>query len=169
MKIGDNWQSRVYDPSRTKGRDSNAVDKSKNANGLNPIDSTDISDRAKQLQMASKMIQESVEEIKSMPAIREEAITAAKERVKLGYYDKEEVLDDIGGVLTKHISSDKPIDADELAGEIISNISPEESQYTRKDLDSIKKNIESGLYNDSVVIEKVAQRITSFLKGTSEE
>lgn len=169
MKIGDNWQSRVYDPSRVKGKDSNAVDKSSKANSLNPIDKTDISDRAKQLQMASKMIQESVEEIKSMPAVREEAVTAAKERVQLGYYDRTEVLDNIAGVLSKHISSEKPVNADELATDIISNISPEDAKHSKKDLESIKKNIEVGMYKDNIVIEKVAHRISAFLKGIPEE
>ncbi|MBD3275359.1 MAG: hypothetical protein GF372_08620 [Candidatus Marinimicrobia bacterium] len=169
MKIGDNWQSRVYDPSRVKGKDSNAVDKSSKANSLNPIDKTDISDRAKQLQMASKMIQESVEEIKAMPAVREEAVTAAKERVQLGYYDKKEVLDDIAGVLSKHISSEKPVNADDLATDIIANISPEDALHSKKDLEGIKKNIEAGMYTDNIVIEKVAHRISAFLTGLPEE
>jgi anti-sigma28 factor (negative regulator of flagellin synthesis) len=169
MKIGDNWQSRVYDPSRVQGKDSNAVDKSSKANSLNPIDKTDISDRAKQLQMASKMIQESVEEIKAMPAVREEAVTAAKERVQLGYYDKKEVLDDIAGVLTNHLSSEKPVNPDEMATDVIANISPEDARYSKKDLEGIKKNIETGMYTDNIVIEKVAHRISTFLKGIPEE
>ncbi|HKJ68282.1 MAG TPA: flagellar biosynthesis anti-sigma factor FlgM [bacterium] len=171
MKIRDLYPGSPLDRKRIDQNNidnSNKAKKSEQARKASSGDRTQISDEAKQLQQAAKLIEESVEELKRMPDVRTEAVNRARERVQSGYYDDPEILNSIAGVITEHMNADGPISTSDLATDIIAQISPEHSKLTRVDLEDIQGKIEQNLYQNEVVIEKVTQRILQFLKSLPE-
>lgn len=170
MKIRDLYPGSPLDRKRidqNKNID-NSSSKANKSEKTSSGDRTQISDEAKQLQQAAELIEESVEQLKAMPEVRAEAVQRARDRVESGFYDHPDVLDSIVEILTEHINADGPISASDVATDIIAQISPETSNMTRVDLEEIKSNIEQNLYQDEVVIDKVAQRILRFLQSLPE-
>jgi len=163
MKIRDLFPGtplsrRTIDNSNVDRTDKSAASRKTPSN-----DSKQISEEAKQLQQAARLIQESVHQLHQMPDAREEAVQQAKERVASGFYDNPDILDNLAGILTEHLNADGPLSASDLATDVIATIAPEQSTLTRVDLEDIKKNIEGNLYQNEVVIDKVAARILRFL------
>ncbi len=172
MKIRDLYPGSPLDRKRIDQNNnidnSSQARKSEQAKKASSGDRTQISEEAKQLQQAAKLIEESVEQLKALPEVRADAVQRARDRVESGFYDNPEVLDSIVEILTEHINADGPISASDVATDIIAHISPETSNMTRVDLEDVKRNIEQNLYQDEVVIDKVAQRILRFLQSLPE-
>jgi len=163
MKIRDLFPGSPLDRRRIENNKVDQADKPVSSQKAPSGDTTHISEEAKQLQQAARLIQESVHQLKQMPDTREEAVQRAKERVAEGFYDNPEVLENLADILTEHLNADGPLSASDLATDVIANIAPEHSNFTRVDLEDIKHNIESNLYQNEVVIDKVAARILRFL------
>ena len=130
---------------------------------IDKSDSTVISSEASELQQAAQLITESVEALKAMPDIREDAVAQAQSRVASGFYSSPEVLDRIAGIISEHLVAESPVSSSDLATDIIANISPQNADLTRQDLAAIRDNLEKGLYQDRDVIETVADKIYQFL------
>jgi len=168
MRIRDLLTGSYQKTDRSRKKDLNNVEfqrkhKTESAGKTQRADSTSISQEARQLQQAAELITESVEILKAMPDIREEAVARAKDRVATGYYDQTQVIDTVATIIDEHLQADSPVSASDLATDIISNFSPENADFTKADLDEIRMNLEKGLYQDSEVIEEVARKIYSFL------
>lgn len=146
---------------------SDGTKSAKSTDATGKTDQTQISAEARELQQSATLIQNSVEILKSMPAIREDAVLLARERVNSGYYDQPEVLDAVAGIIGQHLSANSPLSASDLATDIIANISPQNSDLTKSDLMTIRKNLEAGLYQSSEVVNTVADKIYQFLNSVN--
>ena len=133
------------------------------------VDQTEISVEARELQQSARLIQESVEIMKNMPAIREDAVALARERVDSGYYRQPEVLNSVADIIGQHLAANSPLSASDLATDIIANVSPEHSELTKDDLLTIRENLEKGLYESSEVVNDVANKIYNFLSAVRTE
>ncbi|MCF7802888.1 MAG: flagellar biosynthesis anti-sigma factor FlgM [Candidatus Marinimicrobia bacterium] len=167
MRIKDILTGSFQKTGRTKDKDGpRAVSPDQKSQSSDPVrktDTTEISSEARELQQAAQLIQESVEILKSMPGIREDAVAMAKTRVESGYYDKPEVLHAVAGIIENHLTAESPVSSTDLATDIIANISPENADLTREDLQMIQENLEKGFYQNREVVEQVADRIYRFL------
>lgn len=160
------------DRNRSKDLENADIQRKKGADGTSQVrkgDSTEISSEARELQQAARLIDESVQILKAMPEVRSDAVEIARERVASGYYDQPHVMEEIAGILSEHLEAESPVSPSDLATDIISNISPDNVDLTRADLQEIKGYLEQGLYQDEEVIEEVAQRIYNFLQNLPEE
>lgn len=126
-------------------------------------DTTQISDKARELQQSAQLIQDSVEILKKMPSIREDAVALARDRVESGYYQQPKVLDEVANIIGEHLSANSPLSASDLATDVIANVSPGQANLTKSDLLNIRKNLEQGVYESSEVVNKVADKIYQFL------
>jgi len=135
--------------------------KSQGSQGTN--DQSVISKTARELQAATQLIRESVSVLKSMPAVRADAVAMAKQRVASGYYNRPEVIDNVAAIISEHLHAESPVSPSDLATDVIANISPTHAEMTKSDLVAIRKQLEKGLYHDSKEIDQVADRIMRFL------
>ncbi len=132
-------------------------------------DRTQISEKARELQQSAQLIQTSVEILKQLPSIREDAVALARERMNSGFYNQPEVTDTVAKIIGEHLSANSPLSASDLATDVIANISPDQAELTKTDLLNIRKSLEKGMTQNSDIITKVADRIYQFLNSINSQ
>jgi len=156
-----NQKLRQKEMEKDRAAEASATDKTAQSGN----DTTQISDKARELQRSAKLIQDSVEILKKMPSIREDAVLLARDRVNSGYYNQPEVLDTVANIIGEHLATNSPLSASDLATDVIANVAPDQAELTKSDLLNIRKNLEQGVYESSEVVNKVADKIYQFLNG----
>ena len=139
------------------------ANKSASGSKLKTADSTYISSEARDLAQAAQLIHESVEALKAMPDVRADAVTLAKKRVASGYYNSPKVIEDVASIIAEHLVAESPVSPSDLATDIIADINPENANLTQRDLDTIRENLEKGIYQNEDVVQVVAEKLYQFL------
>lgn len=168
MRIKDILTGHLQKLNRSRRKNETAdapgeIKKGSSGSKAKPTDSTNISPEAKDLAQAAKLITESVEALKAMPDVRADAVTLAKKRVASGYYDSPKVIESVASIIAEHLVAESPVSSSDLATDIIADIDPKNADLTQQDLDTIRENLEKGLYQSEDVVQDVAEKILQFL------